>query len=115
MKHTTEPKTRHYNDEYAEIETVKTEIVEAVYLRDQEGPRFIVDPDCIWTSDNYLSIKTTGKHAEPGDLKEIYRIPHDRIRCRKRIETPVDHDVEQDSPLSDTDNAEIITDGGRHE
>jgi len=111
MKHTTTPKTQRYHETYEDMETIETEIVEAVYLRDSEGPRFIVNPDHVWESDNYLSVKITGD-TEPGDLKEIYRIPHDRIRCRKRIETPVDHDDEQQSELEETANAEIITDGG---
>lgn len=110
-KHTTTPKTQTYHDTYEDMQTIETEIVEAVYLRDSEGPRFIVNPDHVWESDNYLSVKITGD-TEPGDLQEIYRIPHDRIRCRKRIETPVDHDEEQQSPLEETANAEIITDGG---
>jgi len=111
MKHTTTPKTQTYHDTYEDMQTIETEIVEAVYLRNSEGPRFIVDPDHVWESDNYLSVNITGD-SEPGDLKEIYRIPHDRIRCRKRIETPVDQDEEQQSALEETANAEIITDGG---
>ena len=79
MIHETDPKTVELTEENGE--QVEYEKREEVYISGEEQPRYVVGTDRIHTTDNYVCIRL-GNQKGPGS--EVHKIPHERIRVRKR-------------------------------
>ena len=76
----TEPDTVELTTENEE--QVEHEKIESIYISGEEKPRYKVGADRTHTTDNYLCIRLSDRK---GPESEIHKIPHERIRMRKRI------------------------------
>lgn len=85
----TEPQTVELTTENGE--QVEHEKIEAIYVGGDEKPRYTVGADDVWTSENYLCIRLDDSK---GPDSEVHRIPHERIRMRKRVVKRATEEIE---------------------